>query len=180
LSKKENNYYVDNKKFYDEMVKWKAELEVNPDAPMSNTIGRKILLICQRMMTRPNFIGYSYRDEFVSDAIEICVKYAKNFDPNKTKNPFGFFSQIAYYAAVHRITKEKKHHHTKAKMVQQAGVHAMSDDFHLDSHQSDDDYVNTYRDFLRDFYDIELEQPEKKERKKKEPEKPAFDVTQGI
>jgi molybdenum cofactor biosynthesis enzyme MoaA len=44
--------------------------------------------------------------------------YAHNFDPEKSKNPFSYFTQIIYYAFLRRIEKEKKQAYIKLKMTE--------------------------------------------------------------
>ena len=44
----------------------------------------------------------------ISDAIENCIMYFHDFDPEKSKNPFAYFTQITYYAFLRRIGKEEK------------------------------------------------------------------------
>ena len=109
------NHYVDNKKFFGEMCDWKekvkeAEDSGEPRPPVSDYIGECFLKIAERLSRRPNFINYTYRDEMISDGIENCLQYAHNFNPDKSKNPFAYFTQIIYYAFLRRITKEKKQH----------------------------------------------------------------------
>jgi hypothetical protein len=53
----------------------------------------------------------------VSDGIENCVMYASNFNPEKSKNPFAYFTQIIYYAFLRRIEKEKKQLYIKYKQM---------------------------------------------------------------
>ena len=54
----------------------------------------------------------------ISDVIENCLQYVYNFDPNKSKNPFAYFTQIIYFAFVRRIQKEKKQTHIKHKIIE--------------------------------------------------------------
>ena len=54
----------------------------------------------------------------ISDGIENCLQYIHNFDPDKSKNPFSYFTQIIYYAFIRRIQKEKKQSHIKNKMIE--------------------------------------------------------------
>ena len=44
----------------------------------------------------------------ISDGIENCLQYVNNFNPEKSKNPFAYFTQIIYWSFVRRIQKEKK------------------------------------------------------------------------
>ena len=48
--------------------------------------------------------------------------YFDNFDPNKSKNPFAYFTQIIYYAFLRRIQKEKKQLYVKYKATEQMGI----------------------------------------------------------
>jgi hypothetical protein len=73
--------------------------------------------IATHLSYRPNFINYPYREEMISDGIENCVMYASNFNPEKSKNPFSYFTQIIYYAFLRRIQKEKKQSYVKYKMT---------------------------------------------------------------
>jgi hypothetical protein len=112
--------YVDNKQLYGTILDYKANVkqakEDSTDKPhIPNYVGECILLIAQRLATKPNFINYSYRDEMISDGIENCISYFDNFDPAKSDNPFAYFTQIIYYAFLRRIQKEKKQVYIKHK-----------------------------------------------------------------
>ncbi|MBT4785046.1 MAG: hypothetical protein HOO21_06805 [Candidatus Marinimicrobia bacterium] len=71
---------------------------------------------------RPNFINYTFRDDLVSDGIENCLLYAHNFNPEKSKNPFAYFTQIIYQSYVRRIVKERKLMHIKYLFVERSGI----------------------------------------------------------
>ena len=110
--------YVDKTKLFEEVVKYNEERKVNPDARMSEYIGKAILLICNGLAQRANFNGYSYKQDMVSDGIEDCVAAIKNFDPEKSNNPYGYMTQIAWWAFVQRILIEKKQQYLKHKNYQ--------------------------------------------------------------
>ena len=76
--------------------------------PVTNYIGECFLKIVNHLSYRPNFINYTYREEMISDGIENCLQYVHNFNPEKSDNPFAYFTQIIYYAFLRRIQKEKK------------------------------------------------------------------------
>ena len=123
MPRKRSVHYVDNKKFLQAMIDWNKEIkeaegvgEERP--PVSNYIGECFLKIATHLSYRPNFINYTYREEMISDGIENCLQYATNFDPEKSKNPFAYFTQIIYYAFLRRIAKEKKQSHVKNKMIE--------------------------------------------------------------
>lgn len=120
--KKVKNDYIDNKVFFEAMKEWKhrvneAEDQDEPKPPVTDYIGQCFLDIATHLSYRPNFINYPYREEMISDGIENCIMYASNFDPEKSKNPFSYFTQIIYYAFLRRIQKEKKQSYVKYKMT---------------------------------------------------------------
>ena len=120
-----NNDYIDNEEFLKEMIKWKDlvnEAESCDDLrpPIPDYIGECFLKIAEHLSYKPNFINYPYREEMVGDGIENCLMYAHNFSPEKSKNPFSYFTQIIYYAFLRRIEKEKKQNYIKYKLLENA------------------------------------------------------------
>ncbi len=121
--KPKGEHYVNNKEFLKAMVEWRercvaAEDAGKPRPPITNYIGECFLKIATHLSYRPNFINYTYRDEMISDGIENCLQYVKNFNPEKSQNPFAYFTQIIYYAFLRRITKEKKQTHVRNKIIE--------------------------------------------------------------
>ena len=125
MPKEKRIHYVDNKKLLQAMIEWKelcviAEKEGKVQPPVTNYIGDCFLKIATHLSYRPNFINYTYRDEMISDGIENCLQYVANFNAEKSKNPFAYFTQIIYYAFIRRIQKEKKQTHVKNKMIEKS------------------------------------------------------------
>ena len=77
--------------------------------------------IAMHLSFRPNFINYMYKDDMVCDGIENCIQYVENFNPEKSKNPFAYFTQIVYYAFLRRIQKEKRQMDIKEKILEKSG-----------------------------------------------------------
>ena len=116
-------HYVDNAKFLEAMIEYKREYdqakEENTELPMiSEYLGSVFLKIAQRLSFRPNFINYAFKNDMISDGIENCLHYIHNFNPEKSNNPFAYFTQIIYYAFIRRIQKEKKQLYIKYKSMQ--------------------------------------------------------------
>lgn len=132
--KKTKNHYVNNKTLYTEMVKYKtavmdAKENGLPPPPIPNYVGECLLLIANRLSFKANFINYSYRDDMVLDGIENCIIAIDNFDPEKSTNPFAYFTQIMKWAFVRRIQKEQKQAYVKHKNFENTLL--MSDPDHL-------------------------------------------------
>ena len=164
LKPKQKPHYVDNKKFLIAMTEYrelriKAEEEGKKRPQVTNYIGECYLKIANHLSYRPNFINYTYRDDMISDGIENCLQYMDNFDPEKSKNPFAYFTQIIYYAFIRRIQKEKKQQQVKQKMIANFGAEQMMDQLEGD----DTVYQSQMLDFLRRNSREETEADKKKE-----------------
>jgi len=110
--------YVSNKDLYSALVKYRKDrLEVD-DLRVPEYIGKAIVLITANLSNRGNFINYSYKHEMVSDAIENCLAAVNNFDVDNYFNPHAYFTQIAWYAFIRRIDKEKRQNYLKYKNYQ--------------------------------------------------------------
>ncbi len=142
-------HYVNNKQFLEAITEWKekvkdAESLGEERPPVTDYIGECFLKIAQHLSFRPNFINYTFKEEMIGDGIENCLQYVNNFDPEKSKNPFSYFTQIIYYAFIRRIQKEKKQTHTKHKIIEKSMM-ATFDQNPLD----DTNYGNQYMDYLQ-------------------------------
>jgi len=89
MTKKKTNNYIDNEKFFKEMVSWKkkvikAENLGKKKPPVTDYIGLCFMEIAENLIRRPNFASYPFRDDMVGDAIENCLMYCSNFDPEKS------------------------------------------------------------------------------------------------
>ncbi len=121
---RKKQHYVNNEKFLEVMGEYREKFLQAKDDDIEPPIipdyaGECFLKIAERLSHRPNFINYAFREEMVSDGIENCVMYASNFNPEKSANPFAYFTQIIYYAFLRRIEKEKKQLYIKYKTMEE-------------------------------------------------------------
>lgn len=111
-SPKSKRHYVDNAAFYEDCVKFHNELKKNQELglgrpKMSEFSGECIKAICERLSTMHYFRNYTFREEMVEEGMLNCVQHFDKFDCENFKNPFAYFTQIAYYAFLRIITKER-------------------------------------------------------------------------
>jgi hypothetical protein len=153
--KKKPIHYVDNKEFLEEMISYRTKYLLykdNHDLSKSDkpVISEKAAIcfikIAEHLATKPNFRNYTYKDEMILDGIENCIAYAHNFNPEKSTNPFSYFTQIIYYAFIRRIQKEQKQTEIKKGIIHRSDISQL-----FDIDVSDD---NTE---LRKYYDTILE-----------------------
>lgn len=110
---KNDNHYVNNKEFLNAFIEYnkaykeaKSKGEQPPKIP--DYIGMCFIKIAEKFSNHKSFIGYPYKDEMIADAIENCIMYAYDFDPNRGTNPFAYFTTVVWHAFVRRINKENK------------------------------------------------------------------------
>ena len=126
MAKKKSEHYVNNKELLAALIDYRAEVTVAkakdlPKPRISNYLGECFLNIATHLSYKPNFVNYMFRDDMISDGIENCVQYIHNFDPEKSRNPFAYFTQIIHYAFLRRIQKEKKQLEIKTKIIEKTG-----------------------------------------------------------
>lgn len=165
--KKKTEHYVDNKKFLQEMIKYKeicanAEKKGRRQPPITNYMGECFLKIANHLSYRPNFINYTYKDDMISDGIENCLQYVANFNPEKSNNPFAYFTQIIYYAFIRRIQKEKKQTEIKQRLIMKSGIQ----EYELQD-GDDGNYSNSYVDYMQRNMPEETEKKPKEKKPKK-------------
>jgi hypothetical protein len=140
LKPKERPHYVSNRDFseavYDyvlasneakEAAAANDTSEIDPPHPQVTTyIGTCFLKICEGLGHRSNFIHYPFREEMVMDAVENCLKAIRNYDIAKVTrtgkpNAFSYFTQIAWFAFLRRIAKEKRQLDIKSRLIARSG-----------------------------------------------------------
>jgi hypothetical protein len=164
--RKKSEHYVNNKEFlaalivYRQKVREAAEKEI-PDItdeqlkkwkspnkpPIPNYVGECILKIATHLSFKPNFVNYMFKDDMICDGIENCILYIHNFNPERSQNPFAYFTQIIHYAFLRRIQKEKKQLEIKNKILERTGFdEVFSNDSRIDGENYSD--YNSIKDSI--------------------------------
>ena len=131
--RKRSEHYVNNKEFLAALIKYREDKEIAalkdlPKPVIPRYIGDCFLKIANHLSFKPNFVNYMFKEDMISDGIENCVQYIHNFDPEKSKNPFAYFTQIIHYAFLRRIQREKRQLEIKNKILEKSGYSEVFDD----------------------------------------------------
>jgi hypothetical protein len=126
MTRKRSEHYVNNKEFLTAIVAYKQEIKDaehlgKPKPRITNYLGECFLKIATHLSYKPNFVNYMFKDDMICDGIENCVQYINNFNPEKSSNPFAYFTQIIHYAFLRRIQKEKKQLEIRQKIIERSG-----------------------------------------------------------
>lgn len=155
MSKRESIHYVNNADFSRAVVEYVREVnkakkskEVIPKVP--NYIAECFLRISEGLSHKANFIRYTYREEMVMDAVENCLKAIYNYNietATRTGKPnaFAYFTQIAWYAFLRRIAKEKKQQDIKLKFLSKSDIADFIEVGEGEDHSVEAAFVDTLR-----------------------------------
>ena len=159
MPRKKTEHYVNNKELLEAMIVYRGKVAIAREAfikkydqdppksgpwegkpPIPNYLGSCFLKIATHLSYKPNFVNYMFREDMISDGIENCVQYIHNFDPEKSRNPFAYFTQIIHYAFLRRIQREKRQLEIKNKILEKSGYSEVFDD----SNKIDGDNYSEY------------------------------------
>lgn len=132
IPKTKQRDYIDNERFSKELGEWalkcrtRMAVDRTDREPMSNYLGECILLIAQNVSRKHNFVGYSFKDEMISDAVIGCIKYLYNFNPDaETKSgkvsAFNYVTTLVHNHFGNRILVERKEQYLKLKSYELLG-----------------------------------------------------------
>lgn len=166
-------YYVDKKKFYEAIVKYKQDCAIalaegKPKPRIPEYCGDCLVKIATGLSYHLSFINYSFRQEMISDAIENTVLYFDNFNSEKYTNPFGYFTEISKWAFIRRIAKEEKIRYTTYKYFDATMMGTELADLLVDEHNNlaHEPMYDNIQDFIARY--------EEKDRIKREKKKEAL------
>ena len=108
MPRKKSEHYVNNKELLEALIVYREKVAIAkekdlPKPSITNYLGSCFLKIATHLSYKPNFVNYMFRDDMISDGIENCVQYIHNFDPEKSRNPFAYFTQIIHYLSLIHI-----------------------------------------------------------------------------
>ena len=143
--RKRSEHYVNNKEFLAALIRYQEDIEIarlqdKPKPVIPRYIGECFLKIANHLSFKPNFVNYMFKEDMISDGIENCVQYIHNFNPEKSRNPFAYFTQIIHYAFLRRIQREKRQLEIKNKILEKSGYSEVFDD----SNKIDGDNYSDY------------------------------------
>jgi len=135
IKPRDKPHYVNNADFSQAVVDYVSEAnkckeQGLPRPIVTDYIAQCFLKISEGLSHKANFVRYTYREEMVMDAVENCLKAIDNYNletATRTGKPnaFAYFTQIAWYAFLRRIQKEKKQQDIKLKFLSESDISAL-------------------------------------------------------
>ena len=159
-------HYVNNATMLESIKAYKSEFDNykkngGKEPRIPEYLGECILKIANKLSHKPNFINYSYRDDMISDGIENCIMCINSFNPEKSSNPFAYFTQVIYFAFIRRIQREKKQSYIKSCMIKEMPFSS----YDAQSHDKDDEFTAQFNSFIQTYSNFDDSFLKKKEKK---------------
>lgn len=126
-----------------------AIIEAKEVGFVTNKLIRMIQMIAERYSRKANFVGYSFREDMVSVAVENLCKNALKFNTEKYNNPFAFYTTAIHHSFLQFLADEKKHRNIRDALLIDAGsnpsynfLQEERDESHFEVKESDEiDFV---------------------------------------
>lgn len=88
---------------------------------ITEKLAKMFILLTERYSRKSNFAGYSFREDMVSTAlINLCANGLK-FNPEKSSNPFAFYTTAIHNSFLQYMADEKKHRNIRDALIVDAG-----------------------------------------------------------
>jgi len=84
---------------------------------MSDKLAHMLLLLTQRISQKSNFSGYTYIDDMRSYALTTLMSTWIRFDPEKSDNPFSYYTTCISRSMVQFIKQEKRQRNIKDEIT---------------------------------------------------------------
>lgn len=94
--------YVDNSDMLAEIAKSKDR------GQMTDRLAKMMILMSKRFFTRVNYAKYGFRDEMADESLMHMFGAWQKFNPEKSQNPFSYFTEIMKNVANRFLIREKK------------------------------------------------------------------------
>jgi hypothetical protein len=75
---------------------------------MSDTSAKMLILLCSKYAKKGNFVNYSYNSDFQGYAMLMLVRNWNSFNPEKSSNPFAYFTQCIKASFIQYLNQEKR------------------------------------------------------------------------
>lgn len=111
-----NNNFIDNEMLLAEVIACKQT------GVISNKLARMLMLLTEKYSYHRYFIGYTYREDMIADALLNLSQRALQFDPSKSSNPFAYYTQAVYRSFRQFIQNEKKQRNIKDQLLIDIGA----------------------------------------------------------
>jgi hypothetical protein len=115
-SKTSRGHYVSNAQLLEEFHIAKAK------GKLTDKMAKYLMLIAERYSYHPWFVNYSFREDLVNAAVvNLCANWHK-FNPEKSDNPFSYYTTASYRSFLSYLDSERKERDIRDELLIEAGA----------------------------------------------------------
>ena len=89
---------------------------------MTNKLAHMLTMLCARYGRRSNFANYTYNEDMQAYAMMMLVRTWRSFNPEKSNNPFAFFTQCIKNSFIQFLNSEKRHRTIRDELLVNQGL----------------------------------------------------------
>ena len=108
--------YLNNKDLLAEVIFSKEQ------GQMSDKLAHMLQTLCSRYGRRANFANYTYNEDMQAYAMMMLVRTWNSFNPEKSNNPFAFFTQCIKNSFIQFLNQEKRHRVIRDEIMVDKGL----------------------------------------------------------
>ena len=170
-AKKNPKFYIDKKEMFQEIVKSKE------NGKCSEELGLMFMKLAEKYSHHPMFRDYerrygkAFKDDLIATGLHACAKAWNKFDPEKSDNPFSFFTTCLYRAFIGYLAKEYDFTNTKNALKVDQGLRGDYGYEEMIKEKEDAEKVEDEEEYAHQIMD-ELDTDEEEEEDKPTEEEP--------
>lgn len=110
-----SKYYLTNDKLLP------AVLRAKDAGRVTDELGQMFMMIARNYAKHPYFSGWSFKEDMISEALTGLCQAALKFNPEKSNNPFAFYTTCVHHSFLQFLNAERKHRNIRDKMLIELG-----------------------------------------------------------
>lgn len=99
-----------------------AVVEAKSKGLMTDKLARMLQLLCSKYAKKGSFVNYSYNDDMQSYAMMMLVRTWNSFNPEKSNNPFAFFTQCIKNSFIQYLNQERRQRNIRDELLIDQGM----------------------------------------------------------
>lgn len=99
-----------------------AVMESKKLGRMSDNLARKLQLLTSKYARSAQFARYTFNDDMQAYAMMMLVRTWNSFNPEKSDNPFAFFTQCIKNSFIQYLNQEKKQRNIRDELLVDQGL----------------------------------------------------------
>lgn len=114
--KPKKHIYLTNKELLAEVINAKSK------GVMTDKLASMLMMLTRKYAKKGNFVNYTYNEDMVSYALMMLVRTWNSFNPEKSSNPFAFYTQCIKNSFVQYLNQEKRQRNIRDALLIDQGM----------------------------------------------------------